>query len=541
MILLTLAIVLQAKNWGGVKFSDDPVVRKAEKPFIELSKEMSGFAGYHLDKEGEQLIVLAKNLEKASTIKSTVRSYVNNVYQRAGLQFNDSEVSLKSANFSYTELSNWRDKIIKAIFDVDGVVSFDLAEDKNALLVGILNYTNRAQIETLLEGLNVPQGMIQIYKTGKLKSLKGKGGMPFFKDRTGQSALTLEDVVRPLIPGTEIQRVTPISGQQFPEITYCTIGFNAVLGNKDVFFTNSHCTEIGSVWQVNASSDYHQSDRSSAPASIGTEIYDPAGSECFVLWDCRYSDAAAIEKTDTLSWDFGFVPKTEGLGINWTPGSKTIIQPKLEIVDDDINVMVNLPVTKMGKSSGWTAGFVGQTCTTEVWDRGSDILLLCQNAVDGMYAEGGDSGSPVFDVLTTSNGEVELAGILYAIRAEEELAYFSHMEGVRQDFASFGTLEIFEPPLSVAINGPAFIDQASVYNWSANVQNQDGSVSYQWSIKYSGISTWSNLGTNSSQLVNVTNDTDFTIRVTVVDASDDATALRSVTVNLGGCSPADPC
>lgn len=197
-----------------------------------------------------------------------------------------------------------------------------------------------------------------------------------------------------------------------------------------------------------------------------------------------------------------------------------------------------MPLNKMGQKTGWTLGYVSDTCVDYAWSLKANGKILCQDAVDQMYWEGTDSGSPVFYNHTTPAGDVELVGIFWGGFEDQEKAVFSRRSNIREDLGDF---EVADPPISVSISGPGLIEQTGVYNWDANVSEQEGSVSYQWSIQWDGSSSWSNLGTSSSQSVSVNNDTDFTLRVEVTDASDSDTALRSVTVNLGGCSPTDPC
>jgi len=514
------------------KHSNDPVVRKAESAFFELSREMPKFAGYHLDKD-RNLVVLVKEVADISTAKQKVRSFVNNRYRRASMQFNNAQVTVKNADYSFRELSQWRDKIINSVLDVEGVVFFDLAEDRNRLVVAVENEAVRTDVESVLSDLEVPGEMVRIKVTGKIKSLATKNSSSdiLLKNKTENSVdhPTLEDEIRPLLGGTEIKRVTSQS-----DLDFCTIGFNAVLGGVDVFFTASHCTENETVWQVDPGTEYFQPDEFVAPQNIGTELYDPA------CEDCRYSDAAAIKVFDDVNQDFGFLAETNGRGIDWSPGSKEILG-KMEIIGDDRELFINSIVSKMGKESGWTAGFVSSTCVTVVWTEGNNSDLICQYIADEMFAEGGDSGGPVMSApRNDEEGDIELVGILWAINNVEEVSFFSHMDGVRQDFNQFGTLETFIPPLDVTISGPSFIDQTGTHNWSANVQYEEGSVSYQWSIQYEGSSAWNTLGTSSSQSVFVSDDTDFKLRVVVTDAVDTDTDFQSVTVSLGECDPTEP-
>jgi hypothetical protein len=67
-------------------------------------------------------------------------------------------------------------------------------------------------------------------------------------------------------------------------------------------------------------------------------------------------------------------------------------------------------VHKVGRTTGWTYGFVVATCA-DVKVSGQDITQLCQTIV-GAGSGGGDSGSPVFSRIG-STAKVKLDGILW--------------------------------------------------------------------------------------------------------------------------------
>ncbi len=197
-----------------------------------------------------------------------------------------------------------------------------------------------------------------------------------------------------------------------------------------------------------------------------------------------------------------------------------------------------MPLNKIGVSAGWTHGFVSNTCVVEESFFGNHKGLKCSYFVSGMKASFGDSGSPVFFDYDTPAGDVELVGILYGVRASEQKSAFSPIAGLEQDLGSF---DASDAPISVYITGLGLVQSTGNETWYANVQDQDGSVSYQWKIKWSGSSSYTNLGTGSSQTINITNDTDFTLKLIVTDSSDSDEDIHPVTVTLSGCTPTDPC
>jgi hypothetical protein len=92
-------------------------------------------------------------------------------------------------------------------------------------------------------------------------------------------------------------------------------------------------------------------------------------------------------------------------------------------------------VNKVGRTTGWTAGQVTNSCVT-VNVSGSKVQLLCQTIVQNNNAtivSGGDSGSPVF--IGTSN--VQLAGILWGGSTDGHLFVFSPLASIKAELGGF--------------------------------------------------------------------------------------------------------
>jgi hypothetical protein len=67
-------------------------------------------------------------------------------------------------------------------------------------------------------------------------------------------------------------------------------------------------------------------------------------------------------------------------------------------------------VHKIGAVSGWTRGVVDRTCAHFLFPRSQGAVLLCQTTVEG-FAEGGDSGAPVYSAIDDET--MALQGIVW--------------------------------------------------------------------------------------------------------------------------------
>ena len=198
----------------------------------------------------------------------------------------------------------------------------------------------------------------------------------------------------------------------------CSLGFTAVLDNGGlVFVSNSHCSKIP--WRTDFG-DWGQPDTDNI---VGIEVEDPPYRRCGILRrKCRDSDASMMAVDTGVSIALGGIGRTvrrvRDCGAGYYPGRD---QCKVEI--DSVNPTITMTHTrfssdkndvldKMGRTSGWTFGWVKETCEDIAGETG--VRILCADVVR-MVSGRGDSGGPVFK-FDSSDGTAEFRGIVYAMR-----------------------------------------------------------------------------------------------------------------------------
>ncbi|NIU26999.1 hypothetical protein GWN42_21005 [candidate division KSB1 bacterium] len=83
------------------------------------------------------------------------------------------------------------------------------------------------------------------------------------------------------------------------------------------------------------------------------------------------------------------------------------------------------------------------------------------------------------------------------------------------------------PDLSVTIDGPGSIEPGVQGTWTASVCGGSGSISYQWSVRYEGSSTFQNLGTSQNQSLTFTEEcTSNELKVVVTRGGQNAQDLH---------------
>jgi hypothetical protein len=287
------------------------------------------------------------------------------------------------------------------IFDMAGVVFTDADEATGRLVVGVMDRDIERSLRARIPGLGLQSQDVDVVETDPI----------FFK-------ATLQDQVRPVVAGVQIRFSNYV----------CSLGFNAIRDGVTGFVTASHCsTKQGTV----DGTQFYQPLNQVPAELIGTEIVDPSYQRkiggCPPGKVCRSSDSNFSRGASGVGFTLGGIAKTTGpnnLSLD-TAGSFTIVGEGGETPGDTVN--------KVGRTTGWGQGLLTRTCV-DTGVSGSNIVLLCQNFVENPGAkivEGGDSGSPVFKILSGDN--VSLLGDLWGGNTDGTLFVYSPIAKVKQE------------------------------------------------------------------------------------------------------------
>ncbi len=267
------------------------------------------------------------------------------------------------------------------VMSLPGTVFADHDETVGKLVFGVENANAIPGIQRALAARGVSAGEYAIEVTAPIRQL--------------QTPLTLRSSFRPTQAGTQIN----FGGY------VCTMGFNVDHAGGRSFITNSHCTNTQGGTE---GTTYGQPLLSGG--TIATEAQDPTyfkNGVCPRGKKCRYSDASRARYADAVGSNRGEIRNTDGVNTTslTTTGIFTITSQDASTTHFTKGTTLN----KVGRTTGWSQGPVDRTCiNTNV--QGSQVHQLCQTTVTANVA-GGDSGSPVFRILSGSN--VELVGILW--------------------------------------------------------------------------------------------------------------------------------
>jgi hypothetical protein len=425
---LAAAVAILATALPVAYAADPPATGPAnlDDEFAEIAAKVPGFGGAFYDEDGSftlQLVDLSKqDAAKAATEELRNRSSPAPQTRPGGIpQPGVGQVKTLQARYDFRELRDIRVTARDEVLSLPGTVSLEVDEKRNRVVVGVEKQDQIGAVRNQFAKLGVTADAVIVEVTDAIKPMA-----------------TLRDNVRPGEGGLQIA----LSGGGL-----CTLGFNAYAGERRSFLTASHCTNTRGGVEYTA---YYQPD---IGGYIGFEYRDPAYWPCgFLLeWRCRYSDAALAAYNNTVSSDLGQIARTTSRGsptpmefIWWgsKAGSITIdsSKPKFYIRGQKQNPLGGVMLEKVGRTTGWTWGFVYSTCA-DVNVKDTNIRLLCQDKVSGGVGPG-DSGSAVFRWGYGSQNygdDVELNGLLWGGNDAGTHFVFSTMSNVEHELGDLIT------------------------------------------------------------------------------------------------------
>jgi hypothetical protein len=297
------------------------------------------------------------------------------------------------------------------------VVFLDADEACDCIVVGITGQSAEASVESFARSVGVPAERVETVLTKPFRTLA-----------------SLRDAFRPTKGGLRIRN------EDRQDCTMMAAVFNRARAKKGLL-TNSHCTrtqngvdgiEFFQAGGALVSGDYVAREVIDPPAT--TPVACPAGRVC------RRSDAAYAEFDDGTDGIVGRLAQPSRM----CTGASAACDVAMDDSTLELRVtgVAGAPTRgamlhKIGQESGWTRGNVSRTCISanqSADGKDTNITLLCQHVVDA-FADEGDSGSPVFELLP--DDRAVLAGILWG-RAEDKSAFvFSAIPEIEAELGAF--------------------------------------------------------------------------------------------------------
>jgi len=437
------------------------------------------------------------------------------------------------ADFEWQELVDWRLRISSSPQWSEAITAIGIDERRNQVGIGVDNLSAEPEVREMLAELGVPDDAVRIRERQRITTAGGSTHVP--STTLEAHSHTLQHLQRPLVGGLRINH-TAASG-------VCTYGASVGGYVFPAFITASHCTPSpGSVHPVNPHR-FYQANQGSSAAWFAVEAVDPpifqmSDPECspvqsFGGQGCRHADAAIgsldhVMPDSVSDQDFGVIARTT----NRHPSSGPIeIDGQFYITGRVNTPLFGQALEKVGSTTGWTFGFVTDTCE-DVQDQ-TGVWMLCQTAFSG-GADELDSGSPVFERF--AHDYVRIAGILWGRDDENGVTWFSPMLRLDQHL---GALDYGNhtppPPPSVMISGPDSIPPSSTCTWNAIPSSGTPPYSFRW---WNHNTFVSDSASYTGGLLPGSTGSSFTL---TVEVEDDSGQTETDQFHVEEASGADPC
>lgn len=467
--------------------------RPHEERFLALARQVPGFGGFSFDSVGN-LHVFLRDTTNASAARGLVAPILAARSKgRRDRQTQRPEIVMHAGQYDFTTLRSWHDSLSMRVLGLEGSVYTDIAENRNRIVIGIDRRNAsvaRRNVQSTLTRLAVPAGIVELVETVSFvidrkratcnpcapgdtsigpqsaatpnvptlfRVVSAERTSRLRSSRSAMSNVRFDPGSRihsaAIVRATELtDRIRPLEGgietdyfNQYDSFYYgCTLGFLAYRNQQRVFITASHCS---SKFGAADGTGYYQP-TVQAGNYAGAEIADPAFATAAWCDDpqapgtfrrCRDSDALAAALATDVTWSLGKIAKPTGTGTfsATAPGSTTVDpgQPHLTIIAKGSFPDANMILDKIGIATGWTYGYVAQTCVNlrpNELSEGAIVVLRCQDLLEAT-ANAGDSGAPVFQWGDTG---VTLYGIVSARRENGQGLSMSAMTNIENELTT---------------------------------------------------------------------------------------------------------
>lgn len=341
-----------------------------------------------------------------------------------GPDYDVSSISFRVAEYSFLQLSAWREQLLPAIWSSSDVTGLDLDEVRNGLTVYLKTGVGEDAVRAIAQQAAIPSAALHFEVVGEVVD-----------------ANTLKQRSRP------VQGAFQMFYGNYPNGATggpaCTIGFNAIMNAADtVFITNSHCTK--KKFGLDSGTTYAYQGGISSTHIIGNEFVDPPPEGYFLnllgvrIGPKRTSDAAAYKYTvPPADRAVGRIARTDRKHFRNSsiPNVSLTVDranPYFEIVGEIAwpTATSGRYYNKIGARTGWTYGGIKATCATLTHS-------TCSYKINARTNEG-DSGAPVFYWRGGSTNDVYLSGMIWG-KDDNFKGLFNPMGAIEDDLGSLKT------------------------------------------------------------------------------------------------------
>jgi hypothetical protein len=318
--------------------------------------------------------------------------------QPGGDAFSLASARIRVGTYAYDELYGWFEQLLQIIPITPARASINVP--RNRIVIGVGRPEQEVAVQRAARAAGIPVDAVIVELV------------------TGRDVATTQDLtsrIRPVPAGVIVAFF--LGGAD----RFCTLGPNLYRLGQHGFLVNSHCTEVYGEVSFNPPFWFWQNSVLLPWTNlIGNEAIDPPLDPCpsNPNFGCRYSDAAIGLYQSEASYALGKIARTttRNLGyLNIDPSN-----PRFTITRIRGYSVTGEVLEKVGTTSGWSGGQVIDGCEDITPMSGGNPIgptRRCSMEINVVIAGGGDSGAPVFKILSGTN--VELRGMQWGMHSTD--------------------------------------------------------------------------------------------------------------------------
>jgi hypothetical protein len=132
-----------------------------EEYLFQIGAEVPGFGGMYYDDDGD-LVILLKDLRLSRQAAAAVRRHLPGPGKRGRQEGPPAEIRFRQAEYSFVELNGYWQRINQVVVEIPGVVSTDVDEVSNRVVVGVRRAAVAQEVRRALTALPIPEGSVQV-------------------------------------------------------------------------------------------------------------------------------------------------------------------------------------------------------------------------------------------------------------------------------------------------------------------------------------------------------------------------------------------
>ena len=360
---------------------------------LQVAQAVPEFAGFYIDGRGRAAIALT-DVTRLPQVTAAIRAVYAGA--RPTLLANPTVVQ---ARYPFADLALWYRDIHDQL-GVPGMMSIGIDNRRNLIAIGAKDAIAADAIRARALALGIPDSALSVVVASPIHLLT-----------------TLRDQVRPMRAGIMITHNHPVSPTLVQQ-AQCTMGWLGYSGPYLGYVTNSHCGKGFAGWRIFGldSLIWYQGSYNDPHNAISREFIDPDPQPCTMDGKstlCRNADVSFHIFVVGADAQVNMLARTNS-GLNIDPGTQW------NYAADYWNMPAwdGTYVQKTGAATGTTLGVIQGACVDyDTTEQGREVWLPCQSLVVAYgsnvpLSSGGDSGSPVYELMSGYN--VDVAGILWA-------------------------------------------------------------------------------------------------------------------------------